>query len=164
MCKLFKAVKIAIAFALLVCASSTLDYFIAPHEAYAAVGPYYRGFEYGVIGVLKSANMNSTADQAIPIATGNASQTYIVDRVLVVNASASLTLAAGGVYTAASKGGTAIVSALQVYTGLTSATKTMYMTMAVSDKRTEDPLYLSLSVAQGSAATADIYVLGFPVP
>lgn len=162
--KLFKALKVAAAFALLVCASSALDYFITPHEAYAAGGPYYRGFGYSVIGVLKSANMNSTADQAIPIATGNASQTYIVDRVLVVNASASLTLAAGGVYTAASKGGTAIVAATQIYTGLTSATKTMYMTMAVSDKRTEDPLYLSLTVVQGSAATADIYVLGFPVP
>src|SRR5882724_9436814 len=53
-----------------------------------------------------SADMNTTADQAMVKAFNFTN--HIIDQILIVNASASLTLAAGGFYTAASKGGVAI--------------------------------------------------------
>lgn len=111
------------------------------------------------IGKLIGANLNSTADQAIPI---NAAK-YNVRRIVVTNVSADISagLAAGGVYTAAAKGGTAIVAAVQVYAALTGATIVLDLTLAVSGvARVLANLFLSLTVANGSAATADVYVFG----
>jgi hypothetical protein len=74
-----------------------------------------------------------------------------------------LTLAVGGFYSAASKGGDAIVAATQVYTTLTVGAKTLDVTLAaigLSDVRTEATLYLSLTTGQGGAATADVYIFG----
>ena len=117
---------------------------------------------YRMIGSIIGANMNSTADQAITVAAPiGTSRKYIVRRVIVVNASTSLTLAVGGVYSAASKGGSAIVANTQVYTALTAAAKFLDLTLAaiaLSDVRTEATLYLSLTTAQGGAATADLYI------
>ena len=78
------------------------------------------------LGKLVGANMNITTDNIIPINSTN----YIVRRITVTNASASLTLAAGGVYNATSKGGNAIVAAAQVYSALTATTKTVDLTLA----------------------------------
>lgn len=110
-----------------------------------------------VLGSLIGANMNSVADQSITIAGG---AKYIISKIVVTNASTSLTLATGGFYTAASKGGTAIVAAAQVFSALTGATKVLLPTIAVSDARTEATLYLALTIAQGGAATADVYIIG----
>ena len=93
-----------------------------------AVGPLVRLF------VLLSANMNVTTDQAmrkIGLFTN-----YIIDQILVESASISLTTAAGGIYTAASKGGVAVVGAAQTYAALTSSAKTLALTLANTDKRT----------------------------
>lgn len=112
-----------------------------------------------VIGKLASADMNSTGDQAIRM---NCSR-YVIRRICVLNTSTSLTLAVGGIYTATSKGGSAVVAASQVYSGLTGSTKFLDLTLAAiatTDVRTEANLYLSLTVAQGGAATADCYILG----
>ena len=109
-----------------------------------------------MLGKKISANMNTTTDQAIIINSSN----YVIRRILVTNASASLTLGAGGIYTAASKGGTAVVAAGQVYSALTNSAKILDLTLAVTDRRTEDTLYLSLTSALGSTATADIYIFG----
>jgi len=112
----------------------------------------------GVLGLLKSANMNSTADQAIPINTSN----YIVRRIIVTNASTSLTTAVGGFYAATGKT-TAIVANTQIYTALTGSTKYLDCTLGAllgTDRRTETTLYLSLTTPQGGAATADIYIIG----
>ncbi len=116
-----------------------------------------------LLGALKGANMNVTTDQAIAIPWAK----YIVRRITFVNPSTSLTLAAGGVYTAASKGGTAIVAAAQVYSGLTGATKFIDATLAAllgTDALTVATLYLSLTTAQGGAATADCYIFGDVLP
>lgn len=116
-----------------------------------------------ILGKLIGANMNSTADQAIPILPGR----YIVRRIVGVNPSTSLTLAAGGIYTAASKGGTAIVAAAQLWSGLTATSKFIDATLAAiltTDWRTESTLYLSLTVAQGAAATMDLYIIGDALP
>lgn len=111
------------------------------------------------LGRLIGANMNSTADQAIQIGAGR----YVVRFITVQNPSISLTTAAGGVYTAASKGGSAIVAAAQAYSALTGSTKILNLTLAAvaaTDVRTEAQLFLSLTTAQGAAATADVFVFG----
>lgn len=119
----------------------------------------YQSNAFRLLGKLTAANFNSTADQAIKIDGAK----YIIRHVIVTNASVSMTLAAGGLYDAASKGGNALVSAAQIYTGLTASTKYSEMTLAGllgTDVQTATTLYLSLTTAQGSAATADVYIWG----
>ena len=116
-----------------------------------------------LLGKLIGANMNVTTDQAIPI-TRIGTQKYLITKIFVTNASTSLTAADGGIYTATSKGGTAIVAAAQVYTALTAATVGLDLTLAVNNTYVLDNLYLSLTGAQGGAATADIYVFGIILP
>lgn len=111
------------------------------------------------LGRLTGANMNSTADQSIAIA----SATYTITAIVVTNASTSLTTCAGGVYTTTSKGGTAVVAAGQVYSALTTATKQLALTLNDTDRRTVSTLYLSLTTGQGGAATADLYIFGRPL-
>jgi len=111
------------------------------------------------LGQLNGANFNSTADQAIPVHFGR----YAVRHITVQNCSASLTLAVGGFYTGASKTGTTIVASTQVYTALTSAAKFLDVTLAAiitTDVLTANPIYLSLTTGQGSAATCNIAVFG----
>ena len=111
------------------------------------------------LGKLSSANMNITTDQAIVINSSN----YIVRKITITNASVSLTTAAGGIYPTTSKGGTALVTAGQVYTVLTASTKFLDLTLAAgvgTDRNTSTNLYFSLTTGQGVAATADIYVWG----
>jgi hypothetical protein len=112
-----------------------------------------------LLGSIMAANMNSTGDQVITIPYAR----YIIRRIAVGNASISLTTAVGGLYTAASKGGTVIVAATQLYTFLTAVAKFLDLTLAAilgTDVRTESTLYFSLTTAQGAAATADLYVYG----
>lgn len=117
-----------------------------------------------LLGKLIGVNMNSSAtDQLIPI-TRIGTQKYLITKIVVTNASISLTTAAGGVYTAASKGGTAIVAGTQAYTALTSSTVALNLTLAVNNTYTLNNLYLNLTTAQGAAATADIYVFGEILP
>jgi hypothetical protein len=116
-----------------------------------------------LLGQLISANMNSTADQQIVVFSAPAK--YIIRRIVVTNASVSLSTAAGGVYPQASKGGTAIVAAGQAYSGLTASTKFIDLTIASGytsggDILTAKSIFLSLTTAQGTAATADVYVFG----
>lgn len=91
--------------------------------------------------------------------------TFIIQQIRIWNASISLTTAAGGIYTAATKGGIAVVASGQVYSSLTAATLGMTATIqAVGlDELTADALYLNLTTAQGSAATADVAVFGWPM-
>jgi hypothetical protein len=113
----------------------------------------------GVIGKLTSADFNSTADQSITI---NATK-YVIRKILICNASTSLTTAAGGIYTATSKGGTALLPAATVYTALTTSTKFVEPSLHAdtgTDTQTASTLYFSLTTAQGGAATADIFIIG----
>ncbi len=120
-----------------------------------------------LLGKLASANMNTTADQAITIALPTGTTKYVVKDVIVANASTSLTLAVGGIYTAASKGGNALVANTQVYSGVTGSTKLVSATLAAvagTDIVTATTLYLSLTTGQGGAATADVYIFGELLP
>lgn len=109
---------------------------------------------------LIGANMNVTSDQLLNITLASK---YIARRIVVCNPSLNLTLAVGGIYTAASKGGTAIVANTQVYTALTGSTKFLDLTLATilgTDILTAQTLFFSLTTGQGAAATADIFVFG----
>jgi hypothetical protein len=119
-----------------------------------------------LIGRLVGANMNSTADQSIPMLIA-ANQSYTPTAVVVRNCSVSLTTAAGSFYSAASKGGTTLAGsgATQAFTGCT-ATGLTGQTIAATPAGgnvvlpASTPPILSLTTAQGAAATADIYVYG----
>ena len=117
-----------------------------------------------LLGSLIAADFNSTADQKITIFS-NPSK-YIIRRIVVTNASVSLSTAAGGIYTAVSKGGTAVVAAAQAYSTLTGSTLFLDLTLngtgnaSTTVKSSIPNLYLSLTTAQGTAATADVYVYG----
>lgn len=113
------------------------------------------GFKIGV-------NMNATTDQAITMVNGG--HKFRISKITVLNASVDLTTAAGGVYPAASKGGTAIVANSQAYTALSATNYALDLTLVATPAKTvyaaDQALYLSLTTAQGAAATADIYVFG----
>lgn len=113
-----------------------------------------------VLGSLRGANFNVTTDQTITIPATITK--FQITGVLVLNASTSLTLAAGGVYPAAAKGGTPIVAAVQVYSALTAANIILPLTLAGTVAATPytGNLFLSLTTGQGSVATADVYVIG----
>lgn len=115
-----------------------------------------------VLGSLKSANMNSTADQAIALGALQGTP-YRISSILVTNCTGTLTIAAGGFYTATSKSGTTIVAAGQAYSALTSAAGLMSATIASAQTFTGSSIYLSLTTAAGSAATCDVYVMGHEV-
>lgn len=112
---------------------------------------------------LTTANMNITTDQAFTklVSFNN----FLVTRIRTVNSSGNLTTAAGGIYTATAKGGNAIVAAGQTYAALTGSTLGLDLTLAAvgSGVQTVATLYLSLTTGQGSAMTADFYIIGFPL-
>ena len=67
----------------------------------------------------------------------------------------------GGIYTAITKGGTAVVAAAQVYTVCSASTKFLDLTIAVTaDVLTATTLYLNLTGDNAGAATADLYIFG----
>ncbi len=114
-----------------------------------------------LLGYLIGANFNSTSDQAIVLSTSVTK--WVLDSVLVLNASTSLTTAVGGIYNAGAKpGGGKLVDSTQVYSTLTGATKLLRITPTtlLNDTQTATTIYLSLTTAQGGAATADIYLYG----
>lgn len=114
-----------------------------------------------VLGTLRSANFNSVADQAIPIVSSVTA--FQITSIVATNCSTSLTTAAGGFYPTTSKGGTPIVAAVQVYTALTGAAALLGTTVAATPlvtRYTIANVYLSLTLAQGGAATCDVYVVG----
>lgn len=108
---------------------------------------------------LIGADMTLTTDQALVKAFGFTN--YIIDRIIVMNASVSLAAAVGGIYTAASKGGTAVVANSQVFSALTGAAPTLALTLNSTDLRTGASLFLSLTVPQLTAATCDLRVFGY---
>jgi hypothetical protein len=113
------------------------------------------------IGHLANANFNSTADQAITLEIAN--QSYSITDIITTNITVSLTTAAGGFYTAAAKGGTAIVAAGQTYTTHTGTATQIQRATIANAGPVSTTLYFSLTTPQGSAATGDIFVFGKPV-
>lgn len=124
-----------------------------------------------VLGSL-NASFNDTNDQPIPVS--RAITVFVITRILVTNASTSLTTAVGGFYSGASKTGVTVVAASQVYTFNTAASIVNFPTLTAGGSGTrfsaanletiDDDywaLYLSLTTGQGTAATADVFLCGF---
>ncbi len=119
-----------------------------------------------LLGSLLLANFNTVNDQIItfPLASNIK---FRVRRIVACNTTVNgMSTAAGGFYTAASKGGSAIVAAGQVYTGLTNPLTALEPTIALPNLilPAGTPLYLSLTTPQGATAKADIYVYGDTYP
>ena len=123
-------------------------------------------------GRLLNANMDSTADQQIPIVLPPGFTRWRLNNIFAIAASVSLTTAAGGVYPTTGKGGTAIVANTQVYTGLTAAANNTaggFLALSAAAGQTNvlfdiAAIYLSLTTPQGAAAVCDIYVNVSPFP
>jgi hypothetical protein len=115
-----------------------------------------------LLGSFVGLNMNITTDQSLAL-TVPSNAYYFLKYVIGRNASISLTTAAGGIYTAASKGGTAVVAATQAYTALTGSTLSVALTVVAGQLlvvQTANPLFFSLTTGQGAAATMDLLVYG----
>jgi hypothetical protein len=155
--------------------SSNFDYGKSIYQELAEVTPVVLGGTLSVsgqvigtgteqlIGSKIGTDMNVTTDQLIPI-TRIGTKKYLITKIVVTNASISLTTAAGGVYQAAAKAGTAIVANTQTYSALSATTTALNLTLAINRTYTLDNLYFALTTAQGAAATADIYVFGVVLP
>lgn len=118
-----------------------------------------------LLGRLIGANMNSgSADQPFVMTNQSNLVPFRPVTISCKNASVSLTTAAGGIYTAAAQGGTAVVASGQVYTGLTAASLILDLTIATTPAKTVlnpgTAFFLNLTTAQGAAATADFFIWG----
>lgn len=111
---------------------------------------------------LTGANLQSTADQAFT--KSGSFTTYVISKVLARQASGAVTIAcAGGIYTAASKAGTPLVAAVQVWTNLTGSGKIVDATLPAvigTDAQTATPIF-ALTTGSTGAATADIIIFGY---
>ncbi len=122
----------------------------------------YPGYDQ-LLFTLTSANMNTTNDQTFNFVGGELrGLRYLIDRIVCLNASTSLTTAAGGIYDTASKGGNALVANSQAYSALTGSTLALDLTIAAVGKAIVSGVapILSLTTAQGAAATADFLIFG----
>lgn len=135
---------------------------------------------YTQIGKLIGADMNSTADQLIKLSGGTK---FIVTDIIITNASTSLTTAGGvNFFNQPSQGGTVVAYGNTTGLGtnsplvvLTTRDKAISLIRVAQDTVPtgdgfygfltnpviDNNLYFSLYVAQGTPATADIYVFGY---
>lgn len=123
----------------------------------------------GLCGELLAANMNvggagAVGDQPFKWFVGP-TQSYQLTKIVARNASRSFGSgsAAGGIYTAAAKGGSAVVAANQAYTGLTNSSGTHTLTLTLvsgvgdTDTYVNSPLFFSLTTADGTAGHLDLF-------
>lgn len=117
----------------------------------------------GLLAYSTGINANSaTTDTALTMLAGN----YIIEQVIVTNASISLTTATAGLFTAAGGAGTTLCSD-QALTPLTATTKWMELSQQLvvgTDRFTAGTLYFRIGTAQGAAATLDVYIYGRVIP
>jgi hypothetical protein len=113
-----------------------------------------------LLGYKSAADLNAAAsDNAITMLSAR----YRIDKIMVDNASVSLTTATVGVFTAAGGGGTTVV-ADQAVAALTASTKFLDLTLAggvTADVVTAATLYFRVGTAQGAAATGNVWLFGW---
>lgn len=118
---------------------------------------------YGRLGSINAVDLNSTADTTLAVDAYVSNARYRIDKIMVENASISLTTVTVGVFTAAGGGGTTI-AADQVLSALTASTKWVALTLAAvvgTDVMTASPLYFRVGTPQGAAATANVHLFGW---
>lgn len=89
--------------------------------------------------------------------------TYVITSVIAQRASGGTSVAcAGGIYTAAAKGGTPLIATVQSWVALTGAGKIVVATNAAvlaTDSQTATPI-LNLTTGSTAAATANLFIYG----
>lgn len=113
-----------------------------------------------LLGSLIGANGAITTDQPFEM---HGADTYVIRRVVIANASAEpTTTIKGGIYTAASKAGTVIVPATQGYDVLDPEDefKVIDVPISLGYSHRAPQLYLSLTTAEATPLTFDVYVFG----
>jgi hypothetical protein len=116
-----------------------------------------------LLGELLAADFNVTTDQNITLTLPTGLTNWVIESIVVSNASISLTTAVGGIYTAPAKAGVAVVSGSQRYAGLTGSPvdqdgSALLLTIDQTIMLNLTILYFSLTTPQGVAATADLHV------
>jgi hypothetical protein len=120
---------------------------------------------YTLIGRIAGANMNATTDQKATMFI-SPSAYYVPSYMIVKDCSVSLSLVQGAVYDAASKGGNTLfgstTQAMSACTGAGTAQSVSATTAGskIVEAETAPPI-LSLTTAQGAAATANVYFYGY---
>jgi hypothetical protein len=119
---------------------------------------------YRLLGFVTGVSLNAAAPIDLAAITITGSK-YIPLYALVYNSSAIASTAELGIYTAAAAGGTAVVTPAAL-TGLTAANKLHVLTLTAMGNAplTAATLIPRLTVAQGTAATADIAIYGIELP
>lgn len=112
--------------------------------------------------VLRGANMTLATDQTF-IKVGQFTNYVPTNVVAVWRLGAFGTACAGGIYTAAAKGGTAIVAAGQSYAALTAVGTAVNATIAATSNYFNVTPILSLTTGNTGALTADFYIFGMAV-
>lgn len=106
------------------------------------------------LGSLENVNLNTLNDQTVPLMQGNKR----ITRIIFADAKGTRATVTGGIYTGINKTGNTVVAAAQTYAALTAA-KTLSATID-KDYVTGDQVYVSFTVAEGAASTADVYIYG----
>lgn len=110
---------------------------------------------------LRGADMQLATDQAF-LKLGNFTN-YVIAKVVAKRVSGGASVACtGGIYTAATKGGSALIAATQSWLNLTAAGKIVDGTLAAvngTDGQTATPI-LSLTTGSTAACTADVFIYG----
>lgn len=116
------------------------------------------GFRF--LGSVSAVNLNTAAPADIGTISSIRSTSYIPLYIIVSGASADSSTAQVGVSTGAGGTGTTVVTAAAL-TGLNAAGKYKVLTIAALDTPlTVSSLFVRLTVAQGSAATANVAIYG----
>lgn len=115
---------------------------------------------YGCLASLTGADLNvAVSDNAVQCESGR----YRIDKIIVENASVSLTTATLGVFNLAGGLGTAMASN-QSLAALTTSFAYIDLTLAAYPPLfvvTDAVLYIRVGTAQGSPATADVFIMGW---
>lgn len=127
----------------------------------------------GIALVARNVNFNSAnTDTAIPVSLPPGFTRYMVSSVRISNSSGTLTTSTFGLYTAASAGGTALITANTACTISTSSdgTANNSQTVAATNSTTRShsisgtpTLYFRIATPQGVAATATVLIALIPV-
>lgn len=117
---------------------------------------------YGLLAEAQGINVNAVADTSLTVGASR----YVIDRIIVANATLSLTTATAGLFTAAGGGGVTL-AADQALSALTSSAKYLELSeqaIVGTDVRTEGTLYFRIGTAQGSAGTVSVSIFGYKIP
>lgn len=116
-----------------------------------------------VLWKLIGADMNTTDDQAFTKVGSFNDWTAPNGAVQVIARTGPPTSAAGGIYSAAAKGGTVMMAASTNYSTMASVNTRMTVNLSTGNLVNLSALFLSLTTPHGSAATADFFIIGIPL-